>query len=291
MYLGCTTVRYDTSSTYASSFSRPCIFLLTSFRYFAEKSVLGSIYHDGGMFFNNPSAIARQEGSKIWSCAASENILLSIGCGDAIFVPQDKNGLARVWNAFSYKLSPAKEEEVRELWGNDASNYFRLDPKLDFNMIELDDIELMLSMMPAVKASMAQDKQFQKAVQISAWHLIAASFFCDIKTYKLPHKSANRAKLGIYNRLGKDVCRMWERYPDLQFIVDGNIIPREVGKLPLDIAVDLSDKNRILNIQIESNGQRASISGFPKSLTTLLNERGEFFSPATSLGKRKRNRL
>ncbi|OQN95148.1 hypothetical protein B0A48_18864, partial [Cryoendolithus antarcticus] len=104
--------------------------------YLTEMQLGSSSFLDGGLLHNNPSAIARREGSYIWDCPADENFVVSIGCGDMNLVSiGTDNMIARVVRMLLYKTYPAKEEEIRVLWGSASDSYVRLDPKLDIDAI------------------------------------------------------------------------------------------------------------------------------------------------------------
>lgn len=117
---------------------------LTCSSYFAEKLLFGAAFHDGGMLHNNPSAIASREESLLRGRPTGYNLLVFVGCGDLQTKASGRTNFSRLWNAFTHKLSPAKEENVRALWGTNIRNYERLDPELDIPKVPLDDLDTML---------------------------------------------------------------------------------------------------------------------------------------------------
>ncbi|KAM0714688.1 hypothetical protein Q7P37_009705 [Cladosporium fusiforme] len=188
--------------------------------YFAEKLLFGAAFHDGGMLHNNPSAIASREGSLLWDCPAGYNFLVSVGCGDLQTKASGSTSFSRLWNAFAHKLSPAKEEDIRALWGTNSRNYERLDPKLDIPDVPLDDLDTMLDRLPAIKASIMESEALKAQVRRTAWSLVAATFYADdLLTDDLG--THRRIHLTLKCRLGTEAGRVWRKWPGVYICVDG----------------------------------------------------------------------
>lgn len=238
------------------------------------------------MLHNNPSAIACREGSTLWQCPAAENLLISVGCGDLQVGRGGRSSLSRLWHAFSHKLSPAKEEEIRALWGADKDRrYERLDPRLDLPDIPLDSLQMMLDALPAARISMSSCDMFQKQIQTVSWMLIASTFHAQLITVK--RLGARKVvSLSLASRLGKDVARIWQKWPQA-FFRAGNkeLCLTQMGEDHRLHISCITAKND-LDVTFNCQSKTSSISGFPLALSSLEAD------PATRqesiLGKRKR---
>lgn len=258
------------------------------------------------MLHNNPAGIASREGSKIWACRARDNLLVSVGCGDMTFVPHGKTILARLRNAFEYRLSPAKEEELRALWEYEHKNYCRLDPKLGFEAIGLDNIQSMLGLLDKVKQLLANDDLLKANLAATAWKLVASSFFCDFDSPTHCRKGS-QIELSIFSRLGTDVARIWSRWSNSSFVVyeratgrmgegtadDGpttrtqRLWTDDIPVLPVKFSLPRSAADSHLDVRFVANQSSASISGFPTTLSRLTHLLEPTYAQPLH-GKRKR---
>ena len=224
------------------------------------------------MLHNNPSAIARREGTTIWRCPAADNLLVSVGCGDLRVDPSGDSSVSRLWSAFAQKLRPAKEEEIRALWGADGCNYERLDPALDVAEIPLDNLRMMLTRLPEIKASMHRSEDLRERLRRTAWKLVASSFYAsDIRTEG--SSKIMRLKLRIRCRLSQDVWRVWRRWPDAHLSVNGKLVRPTRRRTSFDAHISCVSVDHSLDVRLDAGGNSASISGFPRPV----------------LGKRKRD--
>lgn len=260
--------------------------LLTRSSYFAEKVLFGSPFHDGGMLHNNPSAIACREGSTLWQCPAAENLLISVGCGDMQVSCGGRSSFARLWSAFSHKLSPAKEEEIRALWGADVRRrYERVDPRLDLPDIPLDNLQMMLDALPAARASMSGCDVFRQQIQRVSWMLIASSFYAQL--VKVKKCGARKVvSLSLASRLEQDVARVWQKWPDAFFRAGNKEL--HFARIGEDHCLQIScvTAKHDLDVTFNCQGRTSSISGFPLVLSSL--EVDPPSSHESILGKRKR---
>lgn len=238
------------------------------------------------MLHNNPSAIACREGSTLWNCSAAENLLISVGCGDLQVDCGGKHSFSRLWNAFSHKLSPAKEEEIRALWGADTSRHYeRLDPRLSMPDVPLDSLHTMLDALPAARASMASCQAFKNQIQKASWRLVAATFYAQVVTVK--RLGARRVvSLRLASRLGSDVERIWRKWPDAYF----RIGKRDIRSFQIDgdhsLRMSCLSAEHELDLTFNVKDKSASISGFPLPLAPI--EENNLENRKSVLGKRKR---
>lgn len=262
----------------------PCI--LTTSRYFAKKLLFGAPFHDGGMLHNNPSAIASREGTVLWRCSAADNLLVSVGCGDLRVDSSGDSSVSRLWNAFAQKLRPAKEEEIRALWGADRCNYERLDPILDIAEIPLDNLRTMLFMLPDIKSSMHKSEDLREKMRRTAWKLIAASFYVpDIRVERA--RKQLRLKLQIRCRLDQDAWRIWRRWPDAHLSIDGKLVRPTQERTSFNTHVTCIPVGHTVDLRLDASGHSASVSGFPMPVSAI-SQRQSCLESASVLGKRKR---
>lgn len=238
------------------------------FRYLSEMRLGGQSFLDGGILHNNPAAIARREGAKLWSCRPNENFLVSVGCGDMRMISMGDNVVARLFKTLMYKTYPAKEEEVRALWGDYSDSYIRLDPKLDIDDISLDDVKSMLSLLSRVRCIINDDRTLQDSISKCAWQLLGNTFFCHaVQTSS--NSNGLATSLTLCCRLGEDAIKILEKWPDAQLLVDGSASSADVSKLPYTVQLDNKPMNAEIDIELVSGTKRASISGFPRKLGSL----------------------
>jgi len=242
--------------------------LTLCFRYLSEMRLGGQSFLDGGILHNNPAAIARREGAKLWSCRPDENFLVSVGCGDMRMISMGDNVVARLFKTLMYKTYPAKEEEVRALWGDYSDSYIRLDPKLDIDDISLDDVKSMLSLLSRVRCIINDDQTLQDSISKCAWQLLANTFFCHaIQTSS--HSDRLATSLTLCCRLGEDASKILEKWPDARLLIDGSTSFADVSNLPCTVQLDSNPMTAAIDIELVSGKKRASISGFPRKLGSL----------------------
>jgi hypothetical protein len=228
----------------------------------------GQSFLDGGVMYNNPAAIARREGAKIWSCRPDENFLVSVGCGDMRMMSMGDNVVGRLFKTLMYKTYPAKEEEIRALWGDYSDSYIRLDPKLDIDDISLDDVKSMLSLLSRVRSIIKDDRTLQDNISKCAWQLLANTFFCHMVQSSC-HSDEFARSLTLCCRLGEDAGKILEKWPDVQLLIDGSTSSAELSNLPCTVQLNHNPMIAEINIELVSGDKRASISGFPRTLGSL----------------------
>jgi hypothetical protein len=238
------------------------------------------------MLHNNPSAIACREGSTLWRCPAAENLLISVGCGDLQVNCGGKSSFARLWNAFSHKLSPAKEEEIRALWGADVGRrYERLDPRLDLPEIPLDSLHTMLNALPAARTSMLSCDVFGEQIRRVSWMLIASTFYAELITVK--RLGARKiVSLRLACRLGKDKARIWQRWPEAFFRAGDKELHFVQAAEDHCLQISCITAKHELDVTFNLGARASPISGFPLVLSSL--KVGAPNRHKSVLGKRKR---
>jgi hypothetical protein len=214
------------------------------------------------MFHNNPNHLARHEASILFGCAAEENLVVSVGCGDLRIEPGGSSSLSRLWGTFAHKLRPAKEEEIRALWGADSRNYERLDPKLDMAEIPLDNLQMMLDALPQIRTSLSQSEILQEGLRRTAWKLVATTFHAALIDIE-GTGARTRVQLQIKCRLDEKVCRIWRRWPDAYFTVNGKPIRQNKQDAQFSIQTSFIPVGHHLDVRFNACGRSASISGFP----------------------------
>jgi hypothetical protein len=275
---------------------------LTCYRYFAQKLLFGSPFYDGGMLHNNPIGISSHQGSKIWNCPAIENLRISVGCGDLKVQPSGRNSLARLWSAFSHKLSPAKEEEIRALWGAEDPHYERLDPKLDMPEIPLDNLQVMLDTLSAIKTTMSTCKDLKRVIRRTSWKLISATFYADVTVLE-DLGSRKRIRFRIHCRLDEEAELVWRKWPGVYFCIDGREVHHQKDGHPYILETECVSNGHVLDItlnlgrgesvgrdtsEVDPQSRSASISGFPILVSSLPVMPRRAKAPSV-LGKRKRS--
>jgi hypothetical protein len=256
-------------------------------RYLSEMRLGGQSFLDGGILHNNPAAIARREGAKLWSCRPDENFLVSVGCGDMRMMSMGDNVVARLFKTLMYKTYPAKEEEVRALWGDYSDSYIRLDPKLDIDDISLDDVKSMLSLLSRVRCIIKDDQTLQGNISKCAWQLLANTFFChDVQSSC--HFNGLARSVTLCCRLGGDASKILEKWPDARLLVNGLTSPADVSNLPCTVQLDDNSMTAEIKIELVSGTKRASISGFPRKLGSLPCTR-PFSEPEICVVKKRKH--
>jgi hypothetical protein len=238
------------------------------------------------MFHNNPNHLGRHEASVLFECPAEENLVISVGCGDLRVAPGGSSSLSRLWETFAQKLRPAKEEEIRALWGADRRNYERLDPKLDMPEIPLDNLQLMLDTIPQIRASLSQSEALQEKIRSTAWKLVATTFYAaKIDTVRV--RGQLQMSLHINCRLGEEVWRIWRKWPDAHLSIDGKPIRRKRQDAPFSVRTSCVPVGHHLDVRLNAYGRSESISGFPIPVILIAGS-NTVRNTSRVLGKRKR---
>jgi hypothetical protein len=227
----------------------------------------GQSFLDGGVMYNNPAAIARREGAKIWSCRPDENFLVSVGCGDMRMMSMGDNVVGRLFKTLMYKTYPAKEEEIRALWGDYSKSYVRLDPKLDIDDISLDDVKSMLSLLDRVRSIIEEDQTLQENISTCAWQLLANTFFCHMVQSSC-RSDEFAGSLTLCCRLGQDTGKILEKWPDVRLIINATTFA-DLSNLPCTVQLNDTPMIAEIDIKLVSGKKQASISGFPRKLGSL----------------------
>jgi len=180
------------------------------------------------------------------------------------------NVVARLFKTLMYKTYPAKEEEVRALWGDYSDSYIRLDPKLDIDDISLDDVKSMLSLLSRVRCIIKEDQALQDNISKCAWQLLANTFFCHTVQSSY-HSDELAGSLTLCCRLGRDVGKILEKWPDIRLFVDSSksSAVAHISELPCVVQLENNPMTADINIELVSGTKRASISGFPRKLGSL----------------------
>jgi hypothetical protein len=239
------------------------------------------------MFHNNPNHIARHEASVLFACPAEQNLVISVGCGDLRVEPGGSSSLSRLWDAFAHKLRPAKEEEIRALWGADRRNYERLDPKLDMPEIPLDNLQAMLDAMPQIRTSLSQSEVLQEEIRCAARKLVATTFYAakiDVGSVG----SRTQIRLEIKCRLNEEVWRVWRKWPDAHLTVDGKPLRQNKQDAQFSIRTSCIPVGHHLDVRFNAYGRSESISGFPIPVVVVHGSH-TVRSGSRVLGKRKRS--
>jgi hypothetical protein len=239
------------------------------------------------MFHNNPNHLGRHEASVLFDCPAEENLVISVGCGDLRVAPGGSSSLSRLWDTFAHKLRPAKEEEIRALWGADKRNYERLDPKLDMPEIPLDNLQAMLDALPQIRTSLSQSKVLQEEIRRTAWKLVATTFYA-VKIDVGRAAARTRIQLQINCRLDEEVWRIWRKWPDAHLTVDGKPLRQNKQDARLSIQTSCIPVGHHLDIRLNAYGRSESISGFPIPVVVTPGSH-PVRSESRVLGKRKRS--
>lgn len=204
--------------------------------------------------------------------------MVSVGCGEMVFVPHGDHLLGRILNAASHLCSPAEEEEkINALWGQPRHSYIRLDPKLEVETIALDDIESMEAFLNSqLRESLRKDEVLQERLAICAWRLIASAFFCHVEPDGIVYGSDGRVEdvnVLLCCRLGLDAPRVMHRWPETYFLLSYGTTERRVDVKQFPHQFKLGSKSSVRDIKIDAvNGKRvAPISGFPSTLVALLS--------------------
>jgi len=254
--------------------------------YFSTKVLFGEAFYDGGMFHNNPNHLGRHEASVLFECPAEDNLVVSVGCGDLRVAPGGSSSLSRLWETFAQKLRPAKEEEIRALWGADRRNYERLDPKLDMPEIPLDNLQLMLDSIPQIRTSLSQSETLQEKIRSTAWKLVATTFYA-AKIDSVRVRGQLQMSLQIDCRLGEEVWRIWRKWPDAHLSIDGKPLRQNKKDAKFSIWTLCVPVGHHVDVRLNAYGRSESISGFP---IPVIPTAGSHTVGNTSrvLGKRKR---
>lgn len=239
------------------------------------------------MFLNNPNHLGRHEASVLFECPAEENLVISVGCGDLRVAPGGSSSLSRLWDTFAHKLRPAKEEEIRALWGADRRNYERLDPKLDMPEIPLDNLQAMLDAMPQIRTSLSQSDVLQEVIRRTAWKLVATTFYA-AKIDVERAGAGTQVQLRISCRLDEEVWRIWRKWPDAHLTVDGKPLRQNKKDARFSIQTSCIPVGHYLDVRFNAYGRSESISGFPIPVV-VTPEDHTVRSGSHVLGKRKRS--
>lgn len=239
------------------------------------------------MFLNNPNHLGRHEASVLFECPAEENLVISVGCGDLRVAPGGSSSLSRLWDTFAHKLRPAKEEEIRALWGADRRNYERLDPKLDMPEIPLDNLQAMLDAMPQIRTSLSQSDVLQEVIRRTAWKLVATTFYA-AKIDVERAGARTQVQLRISCRLDEEVWRIWRKWPDAHLTVDGKPLRQNKKDARFSIQTSCIPVGHYLDVRFNAYGRSESISGFPIPVV-VTPEDHTVRSGSHVLGKRKRS--
>ena len=247
----------------------------------------GQSFLDGGLVFNNPGAIASAEGAKLFHCRPNENYRVSVGCGDMRMMSMGDNVITRLLKTVMYKTYPAKEEEVRALWGDYSDSYVRLDPKLDIEDISLDDVKSMLSLLSRVRSIIREDEVLQDNISKCAWQLLANTLFCVVSQDFSSGGEEQDVSLTICCRLGKDVEKVAENRPHARLTINMSTSVVDLSSLPCTVKLDKVAPSTMIDVQLIEGKRRASVNGFPRELRSLSRQSPTRTPQAPTTRKRK----
>lgn len=222
----------------------------------------------------------------MFACSPEENFLVSIGCGDMRMVSMGDSVIGRLIETVMYKTYPAKEEEIRALWGDYSESYTRLDPKLDIDDIRLDDVKLMISLLSKVRTIIREDHVLQQKISVCAWKLLANTFFCRMPGDVWESETCGRSLL-LCCRLGDDIQMILQRWPKLGLLVNGSTYHTNLTKFPCAIEIGDVSLTTKIDVELVYGTRKASINGFPMALESLLYRRSIAIPSTMGLGKRK----
>jgi len=204
----------------------------TFFPPFVHRST-GKEYWDGGLFYNNPAQIAREECGRIWPDTKGEDpeLLLSVGCGFSLKKDDEDAGLwalfKRVFglvNHISVLCRRLREElnteriwddRFGELSGKHPERYIRLNPKFTGALPQLDDIKSLSHGNLEKEAARFLNSQEAKAkVNLIARRLMATSFYFEPSSEPELHKNRD------VDFVGRIRCRFVDGSSELRAFAD-----------------------------------------------------------------------
>ena len=237
-------------------------------RYFPAKVVSGNVYWDGGPLHTNPVDIATSEGAMLWECAADENLVVSVGCGQMKLVSSGDHWAKHLWSIFDH-LSSGANQGAQRVTTDALPNYARLDPMLGIESIGLDDIDSMLSLQTRIGTLIRGDESFNHIIATCAWKLIASSFFGEAR-----RKNKDSIIVDVCGRLSaSEHAKIRQKHPDCYFSINhgSSILPVAHFPCSFEILLECSKLDITLNTKCHS----ASISGFPTTIEKILHSFGQ----------------
>lgn len=267
-------------------FSLSCADNLSS--YWRPKTLHGEDYQDGGLDWNNPTAIARQEAKVLYPQHTDKNVIVSVGCGKTkSLVLDNKSFLWRLWQNFSDKIDAEKQHEKMFLFVEKGTlSLHRLNPSLELNEVRLNDWPSIPALQAAILDTMRKDHSFRHRLDETARVLLASLFYLELKASKRFDTRGFKVLQGvILSRLDSRELRGFkEKYKGVRLEVGGSTFPVTI---PLSIDIPTLSEQESFQVRLMVGRWAQPISGSPFTVEQLRNAQRDFL-PLVDMYTRKR---
>ena len=285
-----------------SIISRLFAWLLTHKRFFQPFHLFnGDVLQDGRIgFFNNPTAIARAEGNKLWPESFQRNLIVSLGCGVATY-PSPYSGNTWVHRIVRSALDVMSGHIQHEhiLLIDPQFAVARLDPHLAIEEVDIDDSSSIERLRKELEKEIFRSKALKSKLETTAWRLIASSFVLELE--RLPYQSRKRYRgrlsrrwqcSGVLKCKQRDekafLATLKSREPDLHIQIDGKRFEVDDWKR---LTFSVTHENKDIDFILKNASFSAPISGFPCNIRKMLDARQRPTRHRRASRKRKREAL
>ncbi|KAF3029573.1 hypothetical protein E8E12_000283 [Didymella heteroderae] len=143
---------------------------------------------DGAVTCNNPTRIALQEAKIFWAPEEERNMVLSVGYGAMKTGQTYQDGpVAACRASIVESLSAEKQHTDLVLCGH---QYVRLNPTLDIDAVQFDDVSSISRLQDSFRSTLAQDVAFAENVRATSFQLLASLFYVEIEQSSVLHDGA-----------------------------------------------------------------------------------------------------
>lgn len=240
---------------------------------------------DGAVTCNNPTRIALQEAKIFWAPEEERNMVLSVGYGAMKTGQTYQDGpVAACRASIVESLSAEKQHTDLVLCGH---RYVRLNPTLDIDAVQFDDVGSIPRLQDSFRSTLAQDVAFAENLRATSFQLLAAQFYVEIERSSVLHDGAEgySASAMIKPRIAVSHLKhlyKHEHFSTFRFEVQGRLL---TFSMPKKITIRVEKAEATIDIRLKCQTNSAVISGLPASLEKLERAQSDFY---LRKGSRKR---
>lgn len=227
---------------------------------------------------NDPRDIAAREAAFMWPGRPS--LVVSVGCGRFRDSEPSSSWCGRLVGSVKKSMSTPQNVPLR------------LDPSLNLEEVTIDAADRIQTIDSLLPLALLEDFSFQDSLLSIAWGVIASQFYVEI----MPELSYDpvRAK---YRFIGMVRCRnsrmtllqYHKIFSGIRLCINGR--EEKNFRCPMRFMFEAGRLDDCLNVELFSKDPpfRASLSGLPNRIASLIDLQREFVYPVSAgSGKRKR---
>ena len=248
-------------------------------------------YQDGGVCYNNPSALALWETRAIWPDRGDADLALSLGTGVANSkTPSPKRGpfspvtdrfIPRLLRALMVNMDGEKawHEVSNTVSSQSKTRLHRLNVRLEGRYLSLDEVDYI----PTLKERTLDECKANNQLEVVTNSLIASLFYFELDTLPDHSDSGVVCKGTIFCRLqlpraGRKALLAYLKEHNAFFLINGrplravDVIPRCAPPFRQKVSVQVSSADDTIGISLRHSSMSPNlISGLPKTVKALID--------------------